>query len=80
MNTSIVFGFEISSELNFRKFGNSVARAYLGLFSFSFFFEKDWTTLLACFASIQPRTSLVKFARSPRTDRPGLSTSPSICE
>ena len=31
----------------------SVARAYLGLFSFFLFFEKDWTTLLACFATAE---------------------------
>ena len=50
--------------------GHLVARGYLDLFSF--FFERDRSTLLACLlASIQPRTSLVKFARSPCTDPPG---------
>ena len=42
----------------------SSSRGYLGLFSFSFFFEKDWTTLLACLlASIHPGTNLSKFVQ-----------------
>ena len=45
-----------SNEYLFAKFG--VARGYLGLFSFSLFFEKDWTTSLACLlASIGQRTT-----------------------
>ena len=37
-----------------------------------FFFLREGLDDLACLlASIQPRTSLVKFARSPRTDSPG---------
>ena len=40
--------------------GHLVARGYLGLFSF--FFERDRSTLLACLlALIQPRTSLFNF-------------------
>ena len=40
-----------------------------------FVFKIDRTYLLACLlASIQPRTSFVKFARSPRTDPPGVCT------
>ena len=51
-----------------------IARGYLGLFSF-LFYERDCSTLLACLlASIQPRTSLVKFAalRVQITDPPGF--------
>ena len=34
-------------------------------------FKRVFTTYLQHLASIQPRTSFVKFARSPRTDPPG---------
>ena len=48
-------------------------RADTWVSSLFFFYERYCSTLLACLlASIQPRTSLVKFARSPRTDPPGL--------
>ena len=39
-------------------------------FGFSFFLREGLLDLACLLASIQPRTSLVKFARSPRTDRP----------
>ena len=47
--------------------GHLVARGYLGLFSF--FFERDRSTLLACLlASIQPRTSPKKFGKTGKRD------------
>ena len=54
-----------------------------GSLLFFLFIERDWTTLLACLlASIQPRTSPVKFARSPRTDPTLLLLLqiPQVCE
>ena len=42
----------------------SVARAYLGLFSLFFFFEKDWTTLLACLLACLRRYSRERTASS----------------
>ena len=54
---------ELSNENLFSNFGISVARGYLCLFS-----SLGRTERACLLASIQPRTSPVKFARSPRTD------------
>ena len=63
---------ELSNEYLLTKFGFSCARIPGSLF----FFLREGPLDLACLlASIQPRTSLVKLARSPRTDPGSLSLS-----
>ena len=63
---------ELSNEYLLPKFGFQL-HAHTWVSSLFFFYERDCSILLACLlASIQPRTSPFKFARSPRTDPPGM--------